>query len=124
MRNTILRWIKQSVLLAAVSLGLASLSWSQPVPQYDNRDYNRHDDSRERGFHNGYDDGSRRGQFDAERGRRFKFKTDDWEDSRGFERWMGDKRDYKYAYREGYERGYREAYGNNGYRYRDRDDRR
>jgi hypothetical protein len=46
-------------------------------------------------------DGLRVGQSDAERGRRFKFKNDDWEDSRGYQHWMGDKGRYKHEYREG-----------------------
>lgn len=74
-------------------------------------------------------DGLRVGRSDAERGRRFKFKNDDWEDSRGYQHWMGDKGRYKHEYREGYERGYRQAYNSYGhrhdrddYRYHDRDD--
>ena len=62
------------------------------------------------------------GNSDSERGRRFKFKNDDWEDSRGYEHWMGNHGNYKRAYREGYERGYRRAYGYEDGRYRDRDD--
>jgi len=114
------RFIWVAALAAAASLTLGSMAWGQEYGRYDNYGYS--DQARDRGYRRGYDDGSRRGQADAERGRRFKFKTDDWEDSRGFERWMGDKHDYKYAYRDGYERGYREAYNNFGRRYRDRDD--
>ena len=66
-------------------------------------------------------DSLRIGQSDVERGRRFKFKNDDWEDSRGYQHWMGDKGRYKHEYRGGYERGYRQAYNSYGYR-RDRDD--
>jgi len=88
----------------------------------DDRYYDRRDEAREHGYRNGYRDGLRAGQYDAERGRRFKFKNDDWEDSRGFEHWMGNKGRYKHEYREGYERGYRRAYGANR-RYRDYDDR-
>jgi hypothetical protein len=99
------------------------VAWGQDWRQYNNDDYyNRHDEARERGFKNGFRDGLRAGRNDSERGRRFKFKNDDWEDSRGFERWMGNKRQYKYSYRDGYERGYRRAYGNYRDGYRDRDD--
>lgn len=118
MRNTFLRCMRWAGLAAALSLPFGGLAWAQNY-----NDYNYHRaDARGQGYHRGYDDGFRRGQNDLERGHRFKFKTDDWEDARGFERWMGDKRDYKYAYRDGYERGYREAFNNYGNRYRDRDD--
>ena len=123
MSNTLWRWIKVSALAAAITLPLGSVAWGQDWGRYDNGGYyNRDHEVREQGYRRGYDDGFRKGQSDVERGHRFKFKTDDWEDSRGYEHWMGDKRDYKYAYRDGYERGYREAYNNYGYRNHDRDD--
>ena len=111
MRNTIWRWIKIAALATALATALGSIAWGQSYG-YDNDDrYNRHDEAREQGYRNGYRDGQRQGQFDGDRGRRFKFKNDDWEDSRGFERWMGNKGQYKGAYRDGYERAYRQAYG-------------
>jgi len=122
MRNTIWRWTREAALVGAVALVFGSVGWAQDYGRYDNDDYyNRHDEAREHGYRNGYRDGYQRGQVDAERGRHFKFKNDDWEDSRGYEHWMGDKGRYKHEYREGYERGYREAYNSFGYR-RDRDD--
>lgn len=122
LRQRIGNWLRLAALGAAASLALGSFAWGQSWGYNDDdRYYNRHDEARERGFHRGYDDGFRKGQYDSERGHRFKFRNDDWEDSRGYEHWMGDKHDYKHAYRKGYERGYREAYNNNGYRYRDRD---
>ena len=124
MRDRIWRWIRVAALAATASLAFGSVAWGQDWGRYDDNYYNRDREGRERGFRRGYDDGFRKGQYDGERGHRFKFKNDDWEDSRGYKRWMGDKRDYKDAYREGYERGYREAYNNYGYRYGDRDDRR
>ena len=124
MRNTIWRWIRISLLPATASLMFASLAWGQSYDRYDNDDYyNRRDEASEHGYKNGYRDGFRAGQYDADRGRRFKFKNDDWEDSRGYEHWMGDKGRYKHEYREGYERAYRQAYNSFGYRPdRDRDD--
>lgn len=122
MRDRIGRWLRISLLAAAASLMFSSLAWGQDYGRYDNDDYyNRRDDARQQGYRNGYRDGMNRGQSDADRGRRFKFKNDDWEDSRGYEHWMGDKGRYKHEYREGYERGYRQAYSSYGYR-RDRDD--
>ena len=115
-------WVRITILAATASLVFGSMAWGQDYGRYGNYDdryYNRHDAS-EQGYRNGYRDGLRAGQSDSERGRRFKFKNDDWEDSRGYQHWMGDKGRYKHEYREGYERGYRQTY--NSYRYRgDRD---
>jgi len=122
MRNRLWRWIRVSLLAATVSLAFGSMAWGQSWGRDDDdRYYDRRDEAREHGYRNGYRDGLRAGQYDAERGRRFKFKNDDWEDSRGYEHWMGHKGHYKHEYREGYERGYRRAYGTNR-RYRDRYD--
>lgn len=121
MRDRIWRSIRVAALAASVSLMFGSVAWGQS--RYDNDDYyNRHDQARDQGYRRGVDDGQRAGQFDAQRGRRFNFKNDDWEDSRGYEHWMGSKGQYKQAYRGGYERGYRRAYASFTGRYRDRDD--
>lgn len=122
-----LNWkaVRVVVLAAAVAVPIGSVAWGQPTGHYDDDDY-RHDEAREHGYKNGLRDGLNAGQYDRDRGRRFKFKNDDWEDSRGFEHWMGSKGHYKQAYREGYERGYRRGYGvdrdRDDYRYHDRDD--
>lgn len=121
MRNSIWRWLRIAALAATVSLAFGSVAWGQSWGYQNDDGYHGRDEARERGYQRGFSDGQRQGQSDAERGRRFKFKTDDWEDSRGFEHWMGSKGRYKDAYRDGYEQGYRRAYGN-GDRYRDRDD--
>lgn len=121
MSDKIWRWIRMTVLAAGVSLAFGSVAWGQG--RYDNDDsYNRRDEAREQGYRRGMDDGQRAGQVDAQHGRRFNFKNDDWEDSRGYEHWMGSKGQYKHSYREGYERGYRRSYGFYTDRYRDRDD--
>jgi len=116
MRNTVWRWTRIALLAATASLALSSVAWGQSYGRYDDDRYYRHDDAGDQGYRNGYRDGLTRGHYDTERGRRFKFKTDDWEDSRGYEHWMGNKGQYKRAYRDGYERGYRRAYGSRGYR--------
>ena len=123
-RSTMWRWLRVTALAATVSIGFGSLAWGQDRDDYHN---GYRDQAREQGYRRGYDDGSNKGQFDRERSHRFNFKNDDWEDSRGFEHWMGSKGRYKEAYREGYERGYRRAYGYNDrgrddYRGHDRDD--
>jgi hypothetical protein len=123
MRNRFRRWIQISLLAATASLMLGSMAWGQSDGRYDDDDrYYRRDDASEHGYRRGYRDGLNRGQYDAQQGRRFKFKTDDWEDSRGYEHWMGSKGRYKHEYREGYERGYRQAYNSYGYRRGYRDD--
>jgi nitrogen fixation-related uncharacterized protein len=123
LRQKTLSWIRTIALAALGSLALGSIAWGQAWGQYDDDDYYyRHDEAREHGFSNGYRDGVRAGQYDSERGRRFNFKNDDWEDSRGYEHWMGNHGSYKQAYRQGYERGYRRAYGYDYGRYRDRDE--
>lgn len=112
LRQGMLSWMRRAALAALVSVAFGSIAWGQAWGQYDDDDYYyRHDEAREHGYQKGYRDGSRAGQYDSERGRRFKFKNDDWEDAHGYERWMGDHGHYKQAYREGYERGYRRAYG-------------
>ena len=122
-RTTMWRSLRMMTLAAAVSVASGSVAWGQPLAQYDRDDYNYGRDGRDLGYRNGLRDGQRAGQSDFERGRRFKFKNDDWEDSRGYEHWMGNKGEYKRAYRDGYERGYRQAYGSYDRRgYRDRDD--
>jgi hypothetical protein len=122
MRDRMWHYLRIGILAATTSLLCGSVAWGQDYGRYNDDDYsNRRDDAREQGHRNGYRDGLRAGQSDVERGRRFKFKNDDWEDSRGYQHWMGDKGHYKHEYREGYERGYREAYKSYGYR-RDRDD--
>ena len=121
-RSTIWRWVKIAALATAMAIPFGSMAWGQSYG-YDRDDYyNRHDEAREQGYRNGYRDGQRQAQYDNERNRRFKFKTDDWEDSRGFEHWMGSKGRYKQAYRDGYERAYRQAYGFYDRRGYDRDD--
>lgn len=118
------RWMGLTCLAAALAMPLSSVAWGQDRDDYS---YN-HDGARDQGYRNGYRDGARAGQYDRERGRRFNFKNDDWEDSRGYEHWMGSKGQYKHAYRESYERGYRRAYSGDrdwdrdGYRSHDRDD--
>jgi len=123
LRQKTLSWIRTIALGVLGSLALGSIAWGQAWGKYDDDDYYyRHDEAREHGFSNGYRDGVRAGQYDSERGRRFNFKNDDWEDSRGYEHWMGNHGSYKQAYRQGYERGYRRAYGYDDGPYRDRDD--
>ena len=123
-QNKIWRSMRVAALAAAtITVAAGSLAWGQDRDDYY---YRGHDEAREHGYKSGYRDGFDKGQYDAQRGHRFKFKNDDWEDSRGFEHWMGSKGRYKQAYRDGYEQGYRRAFGQYNYNdgYRDRDDHR
>jgi hypothetical protein len=116
-------WLRMAALAPTLCLAFGSVTWGQSWGPYDADDYySRHDEAREHGYRNGFRDGLRAGQYDADRGRHFNFKNDDWEDSRGFEHWMGSKGHYKSAYRVGFERGYRRGYGYDYDRYHDRDD--
>jgi len=119
LRTKMLRTLRLAALATTVSLAVGSLAWG-----YDDDDYHRHDQASDQGYRSGYQDGLRAGQNDYERGRRFNFKNDQWEDAHGYEHWMGSHGNYKRAYREGYEQGYRRAYGDRrGWdRDRDRDD--
>jgi hypothetical protein len=119
LRTKIWRYLRMAALAAAVSLALGSLAWG-----YDGDD--RQDEARQRGYQNGYHDGQRAGHYDRERGYRFHFKNDQWEDARGgYEPWMGSFGHYKKAYRSAYADGYRRTFNSYGDRRdgdRDRDD--
>ena len=78
MRSMIWRWLKIAALATSMAITLGSVAWG-----YDNDDYYRHDEAREHGYQNGYQDGLRAGQYDRERGSRFHFKNDQWEDAHG-----------------------------------------
>jgi len=113
-----LHCLRLAAVTAALMLPLGSVAWGD-----DDDNYYRHHEAREHGYRNGYHDGLREGRYDTTRGYRFNFKSQEWEDARGYERWMGSRGDYKRAYRRGYEEGYRRSYGDWHGRYRDRDDR-
>ena len=100
-----------------VSLAFGSLAWG-----YDDDDYHGRDEAREHGYQNGYRDGARAGHYDRERGHRFNFKNDQWEDAHGYEHWMGDHGHYKRAYRDGYADGYRRGFDSGDHRDWDHDD--
>ena len=117
-RLRMLQGVKLAALAAALCFAMGSLAWGDD-------DY-RHHEAREQGYRNGYQDGARAGQYDRERGYRFRFKNDQWEDAPGYEHRMGSPGQYKSAYRHGYEDGYRRSFASFAYRRggdRDRDDR-
>jgi len=116
LRLRMLRTLRLAALATMVSLAFGSLAWG-----YDDDDYHRRDEAREHGYQNGYRDGVRAGHYDRERGSRFNFKNDQWEDAHGYEHWMGDHGHYKRAYRDGYADGYRRGFDSDGRRDWDRD---
>ncbi|MBZ5682506.1 MAG: hypothetical protein LAO24_20635 [Acidobacteriia bacterium] len=115
-----LRGVRLAALAAVVSLALGSLAWAHDGDDY----YDHHDEAREHGYRNGYQDGVQRGRYDRMQGYRYNFKSQLWDDGDGgYEHWMGSRGHYKKAYRDGYVNGYREGYSAYGYRRdRDRDD--
>jgi hypothetical protein len=104
------------VLLTALTLSFA------PSARADDDDYRyRHDEAREHGYHNGYDDGVRHGRYDHGEGYRYNVHSQQFNDGRdGYQYWMGNFGHYKKAYRTGYEDGYRQGFNSYAYR-RDRD---
>src|SRR5437899_8012735 len=117
-KRAFLHGVRLAALAATVSLAFGSLAWADDDDYY-RRDSYRHDEAREHGYRNGYQDGVRHGQYDRMQGYRYNYKSDQWEDADGgYEHWMGSHGQYKKSYRSGYVNGYRQGYG---YRY-DRDD--
>src|SRR5690242_12636514 len=60
MRTMILRMVRLAALAAAVSLAFGTVAWAHDDDDY----YYRHDEAREHGYRNGYQDGVRHGQYD------------------------------------------------------------
>lgn len=59
--------VRVAALAATASLAFGSMAWAQDGRYYDNDDsYNRRDDARQHGYRNGYNDGLRTGQSDAD----------------------------------------------------------
>jgi hypothetical protein len=70
--------------------------------------------SRQEGYENGYGDGARHAREDRQRGLGYSVRSDDFKKAdRGYQKYMGDKGDYKAGYREGYQAGYDTAYNRN-----------
>lgn len=68
-------------------------------------------DARQHGYEHGYRDGLHHGREDRERNDSYDIKSDDYKKGdRGYEKYMGDKGDYKKGYREGYQAGYDDGY--------------
>lgn len=66
---------------------------------------------RQHGHEHGYRDGFQHGREDRERHLSFKFETDDYRHGdRGYDKWMGNRDEYKQGYRTGYQSGYNDAY--------------
>ncbi len=68
-------------------------------------------DARQHGYEHGYRDGYHTGREEREARRKFDVNSHDYkEGDRGYEKYMGDKDQYKEGYREGYQVGYPDGY--------------
>jgi hypothetical protein len=71
---------------------------------------NKHQ-GRQHGYEHGYRDGFHHGREDQERHLAFTFDTDDYKHGdRGYDKYMGDRGDYKEGYRTGYQSGYNDGF--------------
>src|SRR5256885_8695582 len=104
-KKALLHGVRLAALAATVSLAFGSLAWADDDDYYYRRDNYRHDEAREHGYRNGYQDGVERGQYDRMQGYRYNYKSGLWEDAGGFERLIGAPGRYKHAYRSGDEKG-------------------
>jgi len=67
--------------------------------------------ARQHGYAHGYRDGFQHGREDRARHASLKFDTDDYKHAdRGYDKYMGNRDQYKEGYRTGYEGGYNDAY--------------
>src|SRR5262249_25595947 len=67
--------------------------------------------ARQHGYEHGYRDGFQHGREDQERRAAFKFDTDDYKHAdRGYDKYLGNRDQYKDGYRTGYQAGYNDAY--------------
>jgi hypothetical protein len=115
-KSVLLRGVRLAALAATVSVAFSTVARADDDDYYNRRDSYRHDEAREHGYRNGYQDGVQRGQYDRMQRYRYNYKSGLWEDAGGYERWMGSRGRYKQAYRSGYENGYQRGYGSYGYR--------
>ena len=68
-------------------------------------------DPRRHGYEHAYRDGADRGRFDLEHGIRYNLNAKIYNDTaRGYQPFMGNKKQYQEGYREGYKAGYDSAY--------------
>jgi hypothetical protein len=75
-------------------------------------------DPRRHGYEHAYRDGADRGRFDLQHGIRYNLNARVYnDDSRGYQTFMGNKKQYQQGYREGYKAGYDSAYRGGTQRY-------
>jgi hypothetical protein len=72
--DRIWRGLRVALLAATVSLLFGSVAWGPSWGRDGDNRYDRRDGASDQGYRNGYGDGLRVGQSDAERGRRFKIQ--------------------------------------------------
>lgn len=90
----------------------------------DNNDRDRYHggslDARQHGYEHGYRDGAHRGFEDRDRNAGYDYQNDDYKNAdRGYDKYMGDKDDYKKGYQRGYKEGYDDSYNGRSGRFGD-----
>lgn len=77
-------------------------------------------EARQHGYEHGYRDGFHRGREDRSRNVGYDYKTEDYRAAdRGYDIYMGDRRDFQDGYREGYKAGYDDGYSGRSGRWND-----
>jgi hypothetical protein len=75
-------------------------------------------DARQHGYEHGYRDGFHRGLNDHDRHLAYRLDNDDYKHADvGYEKYMGDKDEYKSGYRQGYQAGYDDAFNGHAGRF-------
>src|SRR5215208_4946845 len=97
--------------LMALYLGLAGLAQADRKSRYDGGAV----EAREHGYEHGYRDGLHEGSKDHGG----KFKPDVKDADAGYEKFMGDKGQYKEGYRSGFQAGYDDGFYNRNARFRE-----
>ena len=94
-------------------LGTAALAHEQDQR---GRNQGRNASARDHGYQIGYRDGGQHARGDRSSGRGSDYRNADYQrGERGYERWMGNKGQYKQGYRDGYRAGYEQAYNGGGW---------
>ena len=98
-------------ILIATSGPLVGRAQTQTHVDRDGVQYGGSLDPKQHGYEHAYRDGADRGRFDREHGVRYNANAKVYNDTtRGYEPFMGNKKQYQQGYREGYLAGYDSAY--------------
>src|ERR1700693_4673801 len=96
--------LKKAGVLFAALLFLSGLAVAQDR-------YGGSMNAKEHGYQHGYRDGLRQGRYDRSRDATHGWDTEDYRRAdRGYEKYMGERDDFKEGYRSGYKAGYDDGY--------------